>query len=211
MNRLTSFTHNPELHDRLQRHLAAFRRREIPRQRRRAAAVCITVCRDDDEAVVIVTRRSPSLRAHSAQWALPGGRRDAGETAVEAALRELHEEVELRASSADVLGVLDDYATRSGYVITPVVLWSEVDWRELRPNPDEVDLLRPFPLRELARRDSPVLQHIEESEHPVLSMRFHDDAIYAPTGAMLYQFREVALLGRSTRVAQFEQPRFAWR
>lgn len=142
---------------------------------------------------------------------MPGGRRDQGETAVEGALRELHEEVGLLAEAGDVLGVLDDYATRSGYVITPVVVWTDIDWRDLTVNPDEVELVRPFLFEELARGDSPVLQTIPESDHEVLSMNFHDDVIYAPTGAMLYQFREVAIFGRATRVAHFDQPLFAWR
>ena len=171
----------------------------------------VTVCRDGQRAAVVVTRRSASLRAHSRQWALPGGRRDPGESAEVTALRELQEEVGLSATSADVIGNLDDYATRSGYVITPIVVWADCDWRDLRPNPDEVELVRAFPFKELARSDSPVLQRIAESDREVLSMRFHSDAIYAPTGAVLYQFREVAMFGRSTRVAHFDQPRFAWR
>ncbi len=203
--------HSPELRTLLARHLTVFERRKMPRNRRRLASVALTVVQDEGRAAIAVTRRSASLRAHSRQWALPGGRRDPGETAVEAALRELQEEVGIDVGEDEVLGVLDDYATRSGYVITPVVLWTDRDWQELTPNPAEVDFVRPFSFRELARPDSPVLQSIAESEEKVLSMRFHDDVIYAPTGAMLYQFREVALFGRHTPVAHFEQPVFAWR
>lgn len=196
---------------RIEKHLATFKRQPIPRNRRRAATVNLLIGHDEGKPAVIVTRRSALLRAHSRQWALPGGRRDAGETVVEAGLRELHEEVGLEASESDVLGLLDDFATRSGYVISPMVVWTDREWRELEANPGEVDLIKPFHFSELARDDSPVLQPIEESDQPVLSMNFHADRIFAPTAAMLYQFREVAMFGRPTRVAHFEQPLFAWK
>jgi 8-oxo-dGTP pyrophosphatase MutT (NUDIX family) len=199
------------LRARLAARIAAFTPRRIPPAGQRRAAVALVVCRDEGAAALVVTRRSPSLRAHSRQWALPGGRVDAGETAVETALRELREEVALVLDDEHVLGQLDDYATRSGYVITPVVTWSDCDWRELDPNPDEVELIRPFTFAELAREDSPILEPGEAPQHQVLSMHFFDDRIFAPTGAMLYQFREVALFGRHTPVAHFDQPRFAWR
>ncbi len=208
---LDLFQYDRALRAHLETHLNTFDSREIAEDDARPAAVALTVCRDESRPAVVVTRRSASLRAHSRQWALPGGRRDEGETATETALRELHEEVGLLVESGDILGILDDYATRSGYVITPVVVWADVDWRDLEPNPDEVEFARPFHFEELARGDSPVLQEIAQSDREVLSMRFHDDAIYAPTGAMLYQFREVAMFGRHTRVAHFEQPLFAWR
>jgi 8-oxo-dGTP pyrophosphatase MutT (NUDIX family) len=199
------------LRQQLEQHLDSFKRQKVAREGRRAAAVTLTVCRDGKRPAIIITRRSASLRAHSRQWALPGGRIDQGETAIQAALRELEEEVGLCVPPGDVLGVLDDYATRSGYVITPVVLWADVDSGDLTVNPDEVEFVRPFLFKELSRSDSPVLQTIAESEREVLSMHFHDDVIYAPTGALLYQFREVALFGLHTRVAHFDQPLFAWR
>ena len=83
---------------------------------------------------LLLTLRASGLRAHSSQWALPGGRCDAGETAVMAALRELHEELGLELGPDDVLGQLDDYPTRSGYLITPVVAWAAAaqTWRQIR-------------------------------------------------------------------------------
>ena len=177
----------------------------------RHAAVALAVYDCQGEASVIVTRRSHSLREHSGQWALPGGRIDDGESPTDAALRELHEEVNLELGEESVIGTLDDYVTRSGYVITPVVVWADIDDRHLKANPDEVASIHPFTFTELSRKDSPNLETIPESDRQVLSMNYFDDVLYAPTAAMLYQFREVALSGRSTRVLDYDQPVFAWR
>lgn len=161
------------------------------------------------DAALLLTRRAAGLRAHAGQWALPGGRIDDGETAEDAALRELDEEVALRPGTAAVLGRLDDYATRSGYVITPVVV-AVGPARDVRPNPAEVASVHRIPLSELLRADAPILNQVAGAEHPVLRMPLGTRWIAAPTAAFLYQFREVCVLGRATRVAHFDQPRFAW-
>ena len=98
---------------------------------------------------------------------------------------------------------------RSGFVISPIVVWSGYDAR-LRANPGEVECIHRVPLGELLREDAPILETIPESENPVLKMPLGDDWFAAPSAAIAYQFREVALLGRETRVAHFEQPYFAW-
>lgn len=163
-----------------------------------------------EQAAYILTTRAPRLSSHAGQRAYPGGRVDPGESVEQAALRELEEEVGLRLDSSSVLGRLDDYATRSGYVITPIVVWGGSNV-ELTPNPGEVDLVHRIPLNELMRDDAPILETIDESEHPVLKMPLGDEWFAAPSAAIAYQFREVALLGRSTRVAHYEQPYFAWK
>ncbi len=175
------------------------------------AAVAVTIFEHENEGAVILTKRTPRLKDHGGQWAMPGGRVDPGETLVEAALRELHEEINLSLPPSSVLGTLDDYPTRSGFVITPVVVWTDIEDVDIRPNPDEVASIHAFTFTELLRTDSPNLERIPESDREVLSMNYLDDRIYSPTAAMLYQFREVALLGRHTRVAHFDQPVFAWK
>lgn len=162
------------------------------------------------EPALLLTRRAASLRNHAGQWALPGGRLDAGETPEQAALRELSEEIGLCLPPQAVLGRLDDYATRSGYVITPVLVWAGAA-RDLVANPKEVASIHRLPVHELLRPDAPLLNQPRATEHPVLRMPVGERWIAAPTAAFLYQFREWLLLGRPTRVAHFDQPFFAWR
>jgi 8-oxo-dGTP pyrophosphatase MutT (NUDIX family) len=162
-------------------------------------------------ASFLLCRRASKMRAHAAQWALPGGRIDEGESVIEAALRETEEELGLALNASSVLGVLDDYPTRSGYVITPVVLWGGGDVA-LAPNPDEVAYVYRIGLHELLREDSPRFISIPESERPVVQLLIGRDAIHAPTGAVLTQFRWVSLEGRiNERVNHLEQPVFAWK
>ncbi|MEQ8860010.1 MAG: CoA pyrophosphatase [Pseudomonadales bacterium] len=162
------------------------------------------------ESTLILTRRSAMLRNHPGQWAFPGGRVDPGETAVQTALREMHEEVAVVLPETAVLGRLDDFVTRSGFVMSPVVVWGGPRL-EMWPNPQEVASVHRIPLTEFLRDDAPRLDPVEDADHPILRMPVGDDYIAAPTAAILYQFREVCLLGRPTRVAHFEQPQFAWK
>lgn len=164
---------------------------------------------DCEQAGFILTTRAAKLSSHAGQRAFPGGRIDPGESAEQAALRELGEEVGLELETGCILGRLDDYATRSGYVITPFVVWGGGD-ADLIANPAEVERIHRIPLRELFRDDAPILESIAESPHPTLKMPLGEAWFAAPSAAIAYQFREVALLGRATRVAHFEQPRFAW-
>ncbi|MDQ0381907.1 NUDIX hydrolase [Amycolatopsis thermophila] len=186
--------------------LRDFERVAIPLDGRRAAAVAIVVSGADP--AIWLTRRASGMRAHPGQFALPGGRLDAGEDAVAAALRELAEELGVTASRDECVGLLDDYPTRSGYVITPVVVRLGGTPR-LRPNPAEVAHVDVIPVRDLAVE--PRFLTIPESDRPVIQLPLVGHLVHAPTAAVLYQFREAALYGRTTRVAHLEQPVFAWR
>lgn len=175
------------------------------------AAVAITIVPHEQTAGFLLTRRAPRLNAHAGQWALPGGRIDKSETIIEAALRELHEEINLVAQASNVLGMLDPYPTRSGYLITPVIVWID-NLTGMAPNPGEVASIHPFALSELERPDSPVFLTIPESEKPVIQLRLGEEGhIHAPTAAVLYQFAEVGLKDRATRVHNLEQPVWAWK
>jgi 8-oxo-dGTP pyrophosphatase MutT (NUDIX family) len=181
-----------------------------PALKRAAVAIALVATGDGSGGTaLLLTRRAASLRTHRSQWALPGGRCEADETPIEGALRELHEELGLQLQSDDVLGVLDDYPTRSGYLITPVVVWAGSS-ETLAPNPDEVASVHRIALDEIERADAFDFTTIPQSTRRVI--RFHHDGllIHAPTAALIYQFREV-LAGRDTRVAELEQPVFAWK
>ncbi len=196
---------------RLERNLALQDAHIVTDHALKAAAVAIAVLEDEaGEPAFVLTRRSGNLRRHARQWALPGGRLDPGETALEAALREMDEEIGLRLAPESLIGRLDDYPTRSGYNITPFIFWAGRA-PKLTANPDEVHALYRIPLVELDRPESPDLIAIPESDRPVLRMAITEDMVHAPTAALLYQFRELAMHGRPTRVAHYEQPVFAWR
>ena len=177
---------------------------------KRAAVTVIVTGDGEGEAALLLTRRAKHLTAHSGQYALPGGRVDEGESALEAARREAREEIGLELPPEAFLGRLDDYPTRSGYLITPLVAWVEQSVR-LAPNPDEVASVYRVPLADLGREGSPQFVAIPESDRPVIRYPLLGSLIHAPTAAVLYQFMEVAVLGRETRVAHLEQPVWAWR
>ncbi|MEO7852201.1 MAG: CoA pyrophosphatase [Rubrivivax sp.] len=209
----------------LTQRLARFEVRPATQPVQRAAAVALALCAEghggglqglpahtewSTRAALILTKRSLALRNHAGQWSLPGGRIDGDETPEQAALRELSEEVQLQLDASSVLGRLDDFVTRSGFAITPVVVWAG-EACNLVANPAEVHSIHRIPIEEFGRADAPWLDTVDTSEHPMLRMPVGDTWIAAPTAALLYQFRELCLHDRTTRVAHFEQPAFAWK
>ena len=222
---LAAMHHGPSLRLQIAERLSTFDPQSLPADDCKRAAVVLGVTQEGHGAGVaglphhtewstlpalLLTRRASGLRSHAGQWALPGGRMDEGETPEQAALRELREEIGLRPGPSAVLGRLDDYATRSGYLITPVVVWLDAA-RELLLNPQEVHSVHRIPVSELTREDAPILNLVQTTQRQVLRMPVGQRWIAAPTAAFLLQFREVCLLGRPTRVAHFDQPAFAWK
>jgi 8-oxo-dGTP pyrophosphatase MutT (NUDIX family) len=225
--------HRAMLEQRIRANLAAFDRHaaaDDPALRR--AAVAVTVL--DGERVLIAKRVARGLNA--GQWALPGGKLDAGEDAVAGALRELREEAGLDVGADRVAGLLDDFVTDSGFAITPVVVLAP-DGALPRRNPAELASLHEVPLSNLladhvprwatTADGQPLLQmplraRISRSadERPPGTRQRTDDrsaavehriVIHAPTGAILLQFREVALRGRELRIADLVQPEWTRR
>ncbi|WP_231861166.1 MULTISPECIES: CoA pyrophosphatase [Frankia] len=199
-----------DLRTRVTAAVAGFPRQELPAEGRRLAAVAVALGEDaQGRPSFLLTRRAARLRTHAGQWALPGGRAEPGEDAATAARRELAEEVGIELSAEEVLGSLDDYATRSGFVMTPVVLWAGSRLQSTSPEAREVASVHVVPLDELGA--PPRFLAIPESDRPVIQLPLLGSLIHAPTGAILHQFAELVLHGRHTRVAEFEQPVFAWR
>jgi 8-oxo-dGTP pyrophosphatase MutT (NUDIX family) len=193
----------PDLRDRVSANLAAFEPRTLDAEGLRHAAVGVVLLPDPQgRACFVLTRRLSTLRRHSGQWALPGGRLEVGETEADAALREIDEEVGLHLSADAILGRLDDFSSRSGHLISPLVVWAADD-SVLVASPDEVDAVFRVPVEELVRPDSLTLE-------PLLHFTLDVSSVYAPTAAILYQFREVGLHGRNLHIGHVEQPFFAW-
>jgi 8-oxo-dGTP pyrophosphatase MutT (NUDIX family) len=189
--------------------LAAFDRVALPGDGLRLAAVAVCVVQRDGVPSLLITRRAPTLRNHAGQWALPGGRRDPGEAPADTARRELGEETAVTAGPDSVLGLLDDYVTRSGFLITPVVVWGGPASERMSGPAAEVERIYVIPLADLDV--PPRLLAIPESQAPVIQLPLLDRFVHAPTAAIIYQFCQVALHGRATRVAHFEAPAFLWK
>jgi 8-oxo-dGTP pyrophosphatase MutT (NUDIX family) len=194
----------------LTRNLAGRTAAALPQCSLKRAAVCLILTDDGaGRAALVLTLRAKTLSTHSGQFALPGGRVEVGESALDAALREAREEIGLDLPRETVLGGLDDYPTRSGYLISPVVAWAPGEAR-MRANPAEVASIYRVPLSELCRPGSPEFVAIPESDQPVIRYPLLGTLIHAPTAAVMYQFIEAAVHGRATRVAHLEQPVWAW-
>lgn len=209
-----SFLFNDEFKALVCSRCLSFERQEISvSQPLKRAAVAVTIVAADDgsnRAAFILTERPGTMRNHAGQYALPGGRCDEGETASQAALREIEEEIGLSIPESEVMGTLDDFVSRSGYLITPIVVWAPRS-ETLTLNPEEVAYAHRIPFDGFVTEESVSFISIKESSRPVIRIRLMgDDHLHAPTAAILYQFGEL-LHGRVSRVSEFEQPVFAWR
>ena len=207
-----TWTLNRSLRERLSGNLQTFDIETIENDLRDAAVAIVVTDDADGNPSILLTLRPVRMGRHSNQYALPGGKVDPGESAEDAAFRELHEELGLDLPRSALLGRLDDYPTRSGFRMSPFVLWAG-DGVEIIPEPSEVASVHHIPFAELDSDAIPLFAKGQTPERPVLYSDFPalGTQMYSPTASIIYQFREVALRGQSTRVAHFDQPRFAWK
>lgn len=193
------------LRDRITANLAAFPRRELDHTGFRRAAVGVVLAPTDDGPAFILTRRALHMRRGAGNYALPGGNFEPGESAVDAALRETFEELGVALAASDALGLLDDFITLGGHIVTPVIFLAPQPV-VLRPNPDEVDTAWLVPLADLDHPESPRQEAHPDGGPAILRMFAQGGWINPPTAAFLYQFREVALHGRVVRTDDIGQP-----
>lgn len=197
----------PELRALISDNLGAFSSRESAVAKNRAAVAIVLLKGSNGQASVPLLLRASSLSRHAGQMGLPGGRVDHGEEAAAAALRELREELGVLAGPDSILGRLDDFETRSGFVITPFVIWTEASEDELQPAAGEIARVFVPSLRELQGTVAAAAPGQSED----FGLRFGWGKMYAPTAAIVYQFIEVGVGGRTVRVNDFFQPPFTWR
>ena len=188
--------------------IARFSRAEVTADGLKAASVALFVVLEVDGPSLLITRRAAGLRNHAGQWALPGGRRDPGESIEDAARRELLEETGVEVAADEVLGA-GRLVTRSGYIMSPVVVWGGPVSPTMSGSAAEVAQIHVIPLADFDV--APRLLSIPESDNPVIQLPLLGGYLHAPTAAIIYQFCQVALHGLATRVAHFEQPVFAWK
>jgi 8-oxo-dGTP pyrophosphatase MutT (NUDIX family) len=138
-------------------------------------------------------RRADGGGAHSGQVALPGGKRELCDTdLLSTALRESHEEIGLPPSEVDVLGVLDDRATITGFVITPYVGWIA---NSFTPQPLAAEVARVFsvPFATFMREPVAVSLPWGTSKRIVLSYEVGGETVWGATASILRGFAELLM------------------
>lgn len=153
----------------------------------RSASVLVPLMETDDGLDVLLTQRADNLRVHAGQISFPGGSRDPGDVdAVDTALREAEEEIGLQRHHVEVIGMLDDYPTGTGFRVTPVVGLVAAT-AEIKPDGIETTAVLRVPLTHLLepahyRQGSFVREGIEL---PFLEVVWNEHRIWGATAGML--------------------------
>lgn len=166
---------------------------ELPDLRR--ASVMIPLIPVDGNWQLLFSRRSLELAVHSGQISFPGGGVATGEEYVDAALREMEEEVGVSRALVDVIGRLDDVVTRSGYIVAPFV--GIVATRpEYVLQESEVDEIYEVPIETLLADRNPEIRHVDFKgrKYPAYFYRTEQMEIWGLTGRILKSFLDVVRL-----------------
>jgi len=176
--------------------LAGYQRRTIDRSSLTKSAVLIPIVRTENGLELLFTKRSETVEHHKGQISFPGGAADKRDRSpADTALRESFEEIGLDPTAIDVIGVMDDLQTPSGFVVTPVVGFIQ-QLPPLRINPDEVAQIIFIPLEKFFD-DS--LRHAEirvrdGASIEVFSYDLWDEPVWGATAFFVKQL--VSLLNR---------------
>lgn len=159
---------------------------ELADGRATPAAVLIGVV-ERDTPTILLTQRPANMRDHPGQVAFPGGKIDAGEDAVEAALREAEEELAIARNAVQVIGTTDVYHTGTGFVVTPVVGVLPPDLA-ITPSPAEVEAWFEVPVAHLLNPESWIeLGTVwKGKDRRYLDMQYEGFRIWGVTAAICY-------------------------
>jgi 8-oxo-dGTP pyrophosphatase MutT (NUDIX family) len=183
----------PHFSETVRRALGARERMEANSSALQRASVLLALFALDPRAAphLWLLRRSEGMRTHGGQIALPGGKREPGDLDFLAtALRESHEEIGLRPSDVEVLGVLDDRETITGYLITPYVGWIASPFT---PEPRAAEVARVFAVPLAAFAEEPRRTRIpwQGTEREVLSYEVAGEIVWGATASILRHFVEL--------------------
>ena len=155
------------------------------------SSVLLLLFIDHGELNACLIKRPEHMKHHAGQVALPGGRIEDGETALQTALRETYEEIGISSAQIEILGILSElYVQVSGFLIHPFVGWLK-EKPFIKINKNEVEKTVSFPLKNL-------MENIDETELNTVSglltvpcIKFEGEIIWGATAMILSEFADL--------------------
>ena len=161
------------------------------KSRVKKSSVLLLLFEEDEILKVLLIKRPRHMKHHPGQIALPGGRIEANESAVETALRETYEEIGISQQYIEILGELSEfYVEVSRFQIKPIVGWLK-SIPAMKINPDEVEKIILFPIKNFK---PPYNNHKLETltgKLDVPCIEFEKEIIWGATAMILSEFYDV--------------------